>query len=200
MNEATGDFRIRVGAVTLATAGLARWGGVLLTAGLIQYVPQFHGPAPVRTAHGLILTAGCLCPAAGMWSQQRPQRAQARQTSATAAASRSAEDRNQHGGPGAADRLAHGSSRGVIADRGLRFRDAGPAGRGSGYGRGCYPERVRPCDLAGDTPVQRIAVGITAADDRYAEHSGGTRAPSRVRRNGGWPGGVPHRGAAHRGG
>src|ERR1700677_1098569 len=34
-------------------------------------------PPPVRIAHGLILAAGCLCLAAGVWRRQRPRRAQA---------------------------------------------------------------------------------------------------------------------------
>jgi hypothetical protein len=70
----------------------------------------------------------------------------------------------------------------------------------SGHDRDCYAERVRPCDLAGDSPVQRIALGITAPGDRSVERSGGTRARGRVWRNGRRPDGAPHCNAAPRGG
>jgi hypothetical protein len=37
---------------------LSRLGGMVVAAGLVTYLPQFFGPAPVRMAHGLVLGAG----------------------------------------------------------------------------------------------------------------------------------------------
>jgi hypothetical protein len=67
------------GLVLLAVAGVAaavaiwrsgtlpRWSGVLLAAGLVLYTPQYWGNQPVRIAHGVLLAAGCLWLAAGLW-------------------------------------------------------------------------------------------------------------------------------------
>jgi hypothetical protein len=59
------------GAIAAAAAwrsgGLTRWGGALLGAGLVLFIPQFWGPQPVRIAHGVLMAAGCLLLAAGLW-------------------------------------------------------------------------------------------------------------------------------------
>lgn len=71
------------GLVLLAVAGvfaavaiwrsgtLPRWSGVLLAAGLVLYTPQYWGNQPVRIAHGVLLAAGCLWLAVGLWRRAR---------------------------------------------------------------------------------------------------------------------------------
>jgi hypothetical protein len=44
---------------------------VLLAAGLALYLPQFWAGQPLRIAHGLIVAAGCLLLAAGLWQGKR---------------------------------------------------------------------------------------------------------------------------------
>jgi hypothetical protein len=44
-----------------------RWGGLLLAAGPVWFLPQFFTPAPLRVAHGIVRTLGCLVLAAGGW-------------------------------------------------------------------------------------------------------------------------------------
>ncbi len=68
----TGLFLLAVAGVVAALAiwrsgTLPRWSGVLLGAGLVLYIPQYWGPQPVRVAHGLLIAAGCLWLAAGLW-------------------------------------------------------------------------------------------------------------------------------------
>ena len=62
-------------------AGLARWGALVVAAGLALYIPQFFFGQPVRIAHGALLAAGCLCLAAGLWraksAPDRPARTRA---------------------------------------------------------------------------------------------------------------------------
>ena len=59
------------GILTAVTAwrdgGLVSWGGVLVGIGLFLYLPQFFWPPPLRIAHGLLLAAGCLWLAVGLW-------------------------------------------------------------------------------------------------------------------------------------
>jgi hypothetical protein len=63
------------GIMTAITAwhdgGLVSWGGILIGIGLILYLPQFFWPPPVRIAHGLLLAAGCLWLAIGLWSSRQ---------------------------------------------------------------------------------------------------------------------------------
>jgi len=57
-----------VAAVAIWRSGtLPRWSGVLLAVGLVLYTPQYWGNQPVRIAHGVLLAAGCLWLAAGLW-------------------------------------------------------------------------------------------------------------------------------------
>lgn len=70
-----------VGLVLLAAAGALvgyrlwrspgglRWGGLLLAAGLVLFLPQFFAPAPLRIAHGCVLALGCLLVAWSGWRQ-----------------------------------------------------------------------------------------------------------------------------------
>jgi hypothetical protein len=50
---------------------LSRWSGVPLALGFVLFIPQFFAPQPVRIAHGLLLTAGCLWLATGLWQRAR---------------------------------------------------------------------------------------------------------------------------------
>lgn len=63
---------LAVGGVTAAvaawrSAALTKWGAALLGAGLVLFIPQFWGSQPVRIAHGVVMAAGCLLLAAGLW-------------------------------------------------------------------------------------------------------------------------------------
>lgn len=63
------------GIMTAVTAwrdgGLVGWGGVLVGAGLVLYLPQFSWPPSARIAHGLLLAAGCLWLAIGLWARRQ---------------------------------------------------------------------------------------------------------------------------------
>jgi hypothetical protein len=45
--------------------------GMLGFIGLVLYLPQFFLPPPVRVAHGLLLAAGCLWLAIGLWGRRQ---------------------------------------------------------------------------------------------------------------------------------
>jgi hypothetical protein len=47
---------------------LPRWSGVPFALGFALYIPQFFGTQPIRVAHGLLVAAGCLWIAAGLWN------------------------------------------------------------------------------------------------------------------------------------
>ena len=49
----------------------AKWSGVAFAVGFALYIPQFFGNQPIRVAHGLLVTVGCLWIAAGMWQESR---------------------------------------------------------------------------------------------------------------------------------
>lgn len=71
-----GLLLIGVSAIVAATAVwksrvLSKWSGVPFALGFALYIPQFFGNQPVRVAHGLLLTAGCLWLAAGLWQRAR---------------------------------------------------------------------------------------------------------------------------------
>lgn len=56
---------LAVGTVMVATAiwksqVLPKWSGVPIAVGFLLYLPQFVGTQPLRVAHGLLITAGCL--------------------------------------------------------------------------------------------------------------------------------------------
>ncbi len=46
-----------------------RWSGVPFAFGFALYIPQFFGTQPLRVAHGVLVAAGCLWLAAGLWRQ-----------------------------------------------------------------------------------------------------------------------------------
>jgi hypothetical protein len=48
---------------------LPKWSGVPLALGFVLYIPQYVAPQPIRVAHGLLIAAGCLWIAAGMWQK-----------------------------------------------------------------------------------------------------------------------------------
>jgi hypothetical protein len=63
---------IMTAAAIWRSGSLARWSGVPLAAGFALYIPQFFGNQPIRVAHGLLVTVGCLWIAVEMWRQARP--------------------------------------------------------------------------------------------------------------------------------
>jgi hypothetical protein len=67
-----GLLLIGVSAVIVAVAVwksrlLPKWSGVPFAVGFALYIPQFFGTQPIRVAHGLLVTAGCLWIAASLW-------------------------------------------------------------------------------------------------------------------------------------
>ncbi len=46
---------------------LPRWSGVPFALAFALYIPQFFGSAPIRVAHGLLVTVGCAWLAVAMW-------------------------------------------------------------------------------------------------------------------------------------
>jgi hypothetical protein len=47
---------------------LPKWSGVPFALGFGLYIPQFFGTQPSRVTHGLLVAAGCLWIAKGMYS------------------------------------------------------------------------------------------------------------------------------------
>lgn len=71
-----GLLLIGVSAIMVATAvwksrAFPKWSGVPFALGFVLYIPQFFGTQPVRVAHGLLVTAGCLWLAAALWQRAR---------------------------------------------------------------------------------------------------------------------------------
>jgi hypothetical protein len=71
-----GLLLIGVSAIMVATAVwksrvFSKWSGVPFALGFALFIPQFFGNQPVRVAHGLLVTAGCLWLAAGLWQRAR---------------------------------------------------------------------------------------------------------------------------------
>jgi hypothetical protein len=71
-----GLLLLALGAIMSATAvwksgTFPKWSGLPFALGFGLYIPQFFGPQPVRVAHGLVVAAGCLWLAAGMWQQSK---------------------------------------------------------------------------------------------------------------------------------
>ena len=63
---------LAAGAMITATAvwrsrTLPKWSGVPFALTFALYIPQFFGSQPIRVAHGLLVAAGCLWLAAGLW-------------------------------------------------------------------------------------------------------------------------------------
>jgi hypothetical protein len=57
-----------VAAAAWKSGTLPRWGGIPLAVAFALYIPQFFGAQPIRVAHGLLVAAGCLWLASGLWS------------------------------------------------------------------------------------------------------------------------------------
>ena len=67
-----GLILLAAGTIMAATAiwrsrTLPKWSGVPLAAGFALYIPQFAAAQQVRVGHGILVAAGCLWVAAGMW-------------------------------------------------------------------------------------------------------------------------------------
>ena len=62
-----GDRGHRPGAGVWRSGVLSRPSGVPFALGFALYIPQFFGNQPIRVAHGLLVAAGCLWLAAGIW-------------------------------------------------------------------------------------------------------------------------------------
>jgi hypothetical protein len=63
---------ILVGIAVWRSGSLSRWSGSLFALGFALYIPQFFGTQPIRVAHGLLMTIGCIWLAWSMLqSQQR---------------------------------------------------------------------------------------------------------------------------------
>ncbi len=48
-----------------------KWSGVPMALGFALFIPQFFGNQPIRIVHGLLITAGCLWLATGLWQRAR---------------------------------------------------------------------------------------------------------------------------------
>ena len=48
---------------------LPKWSGVPLAVAFVLFIPQFLGSQPIRVAHGLLVTAGCVWLALVLWQQ-----------------------------------------------------------------------------------------------------------------------------------
>ena len=69
-----GLILLAAGAIVAATAiwrsrRLPKWSGVPFALAFGLYIPQFFGSQPIRVAHGLLVTAGCVLIAAAMWQR-----------------------------------------------------------------------------------------------------------------------------------
>jgi hypothetical protein len=58
---------IALGASVWRSGFLPRWSGVPFALGFALYIPQFFGSQPIRVAHGVLVAAGCLWLATGIW-------------------------------------------------------------------------------------------------------------------------------------
>lgn len=70
---------VLAGAAVWRSRALPRWAGVVLALGLVLYIPQYWGTQPVRVAHGVLLAAGCIGLAVGLWRARALGRADADQ-------------------------------------------------------------------------------------------------------------------------
>src|SRR5215216_3116403 len=64
-----------IGAILAAAAvwrsgALPRWSGILFGLAFALYIPQFFASPPIRLAHGLLVTAGCIWLAIAIWQAQ----------------------------------------------------------------------------------------------------------------------------------
>jgi hypothetical protein len=70
-----GLLLVGIGAILAAAAvwrsgALPRWGGVPFGLAFALFIPQFFGSPPIRVAHGLLVTAGCVWLAVSIWQAQ----------------------------------------------------------------------------------------------------------------------------------
>jgi hypothetical protein len=84
VRSGTGLIMFLIGLLVLATASIIvaitiwrsgryqKWSGIPFAVGMTLYIPQFFGGQPLRLAHGLLVTLGCLWIAVGLWRQSKP--------------------------------------------------------------------------------------------------------------------------------
>jgi hypothetical protein len=70
-----GLLLLGIGAILDAAAvwrsgALPRWSGILFGLAFALYIPQFFGSPPIRVAHGLLVTVGCVWLAVSIWQAQ----------------------------------------------------------------------------------------------------------------------------------
>jgi hypothetical protein len=70
-----GLLLLGIGAILAAVAvwrsgALPRWSGILFGLAFALFIPQFFGSPPIRVAHGLLVTAGCVWLAFSIWQAQ----------------------------------------------------------------------------------------------------------------------------------
>jgi hypothetical protein len=70
-----GLLLLGIGAILVAAAvwrsgALPRWSGILFGLAFALYIPQFFASPPIRMAHGLLVTAGCIWLAIAIWQPQ----------------------------------------------------------------------------------------------------------------------------------
>ena len=70
-----GLLLLGIGAILAAAAvwrsgALPRWSGILFGLAFALYIPQFFTSPPIRVAHGLLVTAGCVWLAVSIWQAQ----------------------------------------------------------------------------------------------------------------------------------
>lgn len=61
---------VLVAVITWRWVLLPKWSGPLFALGFVLYVPQFFGTQPLRVAHGVLVAAGCIWLALGLWQQR----------------------------------------------------------------------------------------------------------------------------------
>ncbi|RIX52089.1 hypothetical protein D3P08_14010 [Paenibacillus nanensis] len=74
---------LAIGAMVAAAAVwrsrlLSKWSAIPIAVGFLLYLPQYLATQPVRVAHGLLITVGCLWLAASMWQRSKPKAATSR--------------------------------------------------------------------------------------------------------------------------
>jgi hypothetical protein len=70
----TGLLLLAVGGIFVAVAIwksqlLPKWSGIPFALGFALYIPQYVATQPIRVAHGLLIAAGCLWIAVGIWQR-----------------------------------------------------------------------------------------------------------------------------------
>ena len=61
---------ILAAAAVWRSGALPRWSGILFGLAFALYIPQFFTSPPIRVAHGLLVTAGCVWLAFSIWQAQ----------------------------------------------------------------------------------------------------------------------------------